>query len=195
MFSLMKKMLVFAATISFICGVFVPFAHAAETKMGYVDLRRAFYEYDKQKKLEEEFKTMSDAGDAKRNKKVEELTKIKDEMELLSADAKAKKQAEGEKLLNELQEFDRTIRQDLMTRKNDMFREVLEDIQKVSEDLGKKGNYDYIVDDRSLLYTNEALALTDQVVAQLNANYKAAQAPVKKEEPNNTEGKKETPKK
>jgi Skp family chaperone for outer membrane proteins len=49
-----------------------------------------------------------------------------------------------------------------------MFREVIADIQKIVDDMGENGGYDYILDSRNIMYAREDSDLTDQVIAELN---------------------------
>ncbi|MFH1394770.1 MAG: OmpH family outer membrane protein [Candidatus Omnitrophota bacterium] len=109
-------------------------------KVGFVDLRKAFYEYDKTKKMESNLSDLTEDTQAKREEMVETITKLREESELLTGGAKEKKEVEIDRQLAELQEFDRKARQEILNKKNDMFKEVVEDIQKVVEDLGKKAS-------------------------------------------------------
>jgi len=145
-----------------------PAAFSQDIKIGYVDLRKAFYEYDKTKTLEEELEALTEDTQDKRTRMIEEITKMRDEAALLSDDAKKKKQRLIDSKLAELQEFDRDARANILNKKNDMFRVVIEDIQDVVEKMGKEGGYDYILDSRQLMYTNENFDLTDQVLKRLN---------------------------
>jgi outer membrane protein len=139
-----------------------------DLKVGYVDLRRAFFEYEKAKELDNELNEFAEATQVKRDAMVQNITKLRDEAELLSEGARQKKQTEMEESIQELQQFDRESRQILMERKDDLFREVIEDIQKVVLDKGTAGGYDYILDSRNIMYAAEKYDLTQEVVSELN---------------------------
>jgi outer membrane protein len=162
-----KSLVVFAASFVMLSFLASP-AYSQSGKMGYVDLRRAFYEYEKTKKMETELNSLTEDRQKERDKMVAKITKLRDKIELLSGEARNKKQTEIDAELVKLQEFDRDTRQELLTKKNDMFREVVEDIQKVVEDLGKKEKYDYVFDSRNIMYAKEEFDLTDKVVKRLN---------------------------
>ncbi len=149
-------------------GLMVPAGFSKDAKIGYVDLRRAFYEYEKTKTLETELTELTESSQADRTKLVEEITKLRDEAELLSGTAREQKQGAIDAKLAELQDFDRKTRQLLLNKKNDMFRQVIDDIQKVVEGIGKKDGYDYVLDSRNIMYANESFDLTDVVLKQLN---------------------------
>ncbi|MFH1665330.1 MAG: OmpH family outer membrane protein [Candidatus Omnitrophota bacterium] len=163
-----KKMGGGLITVLVLAGMIAGKAYAVEAKIGYVDLRKAFYEYTKTKELEKSLNDLTEQKQAQRTEMAQNITKMRGEMELLSGDAKAKKQGEVDTLLVDLQELDRSTRQELLNRKNDMFREVVDDIQKIVEDIGKKKGYDYILDSRNVMYAKEEYDLTAEVITGLN---------------------------
>ncbi|MDD4956981.1 MAG: OmpH family outer membrane protein [Candidatus Omnitrophica bacterium] len=140
----------------------------AEGKIGYVDLRKAFYEYEKANSLDKQLTDLTEKRQNERKTKIDAITKLREEAELLSPEAKSKKQTEIDLKLVQLQEFDREARQELLTKKNDMFKEVITDIQNVVDDFGKKGDYDYILDSRNIMFSKPEFDMTDQVIKQLN---------------------------
>jgi outer membrane protein len=162
----LKTLTVIIAAV-LILGIAAPSAYCAG-KLGYVDLRRAFYEYEKTKTMEQQLNEETETRGSKRTKMIDKITKLRDEAELLSGKAKTSKQAMIDEELSTLQEFDRDTRQSLLNKKNDMFREVIEDIQKVVEDIGAKGGYDYILDSRNIMYAKPDFDLTNEVVERLN---------------------------
>jgi len=162
----MKKIAMFCI----ICFLGVAFmtSSAYALKIGSVDLRRAFYEYEKSKTFDQELTDVTSQRTEERNKKVEEIRKIRDEAELLSEDAKAAKQQELDSQISALNDFDRDTRQELLNKKNDMFKEVISDIQAVVEDIGQKEKYDYIFDARNIMFSKEGFDVTDEVLKRLN---------------------------
>lgn len=170
---LMKKALIAVLIASFVLAG-AAFSYAADGKVGFVDLRKAFYDYGKTKTFETQLNDLTSKREGDRNKMVEEITKMRDEVQMLQGDAKAKKQGEIDNKIAALQEYDKDTRQQLLNKKNDMFKEVIDDIQKVVENIGKTSGYDYILDSRNVMYGKENLDLTNQVVTQLNAAQPAA---------------------
>lgn len=143
-------------------------AFAAEAKIGYVDLRKAFYDYEKTKTFETSLNELTAQREGERAKHVEGITKMRDEAQMLTGDAKTKKQAEIDQKIVALQEYDRDTRQQLLTKKNDMFRQVIDDIQKVVEDIGKAGGFDFVLDSRNIMYGKPEFDLSAQVIEKLN---------------------------
>ena len=164
---MLKRIFVLIAVL-LVIGVMVSPARAQEGKIGYVDLRKAFYEYEKTKTFETELNKITDTRQNERTKKVERISKLRDEMELSSGTARNNKQKQVEEAITALNEFDLDTRQMLLNKKNDMFREVIDDIQKIVEDIGKKGNYDFVLDSRNIMYSQEKFDLTEDVIKRLN---------------------------
>jgi outer membrane protein len=165
---MIRRIFVIFIAVFLVSGILAGTALAAGEKIGYVDLRRAFYEYEKSKTFEKELSDETSKRQAERDKKVKDISKLRDEMELLSGDARKKKQSTIEAKIADLNEYDRTTRQQLLNKKNDMFRQVVDDIQKVVNDMGNKGKYDFILDSRNIMYGKKEFDLTDQVLKQLN---------------------------
>lgn len=165
-----KKISMFLVLSLTVVAVFASIGHCKgeAAKIGYVDLRRAFYEYGKTKDMEGELTKLADEFQNERAEEVKAITKMRDEAELLKDDAKTQRQSEIENKLKELQEFDKKTRQELLDKKNDMFRKVIDDIQGVVERLGKKNDYDYVLDSRNIMYGREVFDLTDEVLGELN---------------------------
>jgi len=179
----MKKFAAVSVAAAVIFSAFLTMApvtvSAKELKIGFVDLKRAFYEYEKAKAMDNELNEFARDSQTKRDTMVQNITKLKDEVELLSADARQKKEKEMDDRIGELQEFDRESRQIILERRDTIFREVLDDMQEVVVEKGKAGGYDYILDSRNIMYADDMYDLTQEVVTELNS--RAASAPAEKE--------------
>ena len=165
---MIKRVLVILVAIFIVTGTLVFSAGAAASKIGYVDLRRAFFEYEKTKSFEGKLNKLTEERQGERTRKVEKISKMRDEMELLSGDARNKKQTLVETEIASLNEFDRSTRQLLLDKRNTMFKEVVDDIQKIVENLGKKGKYDFVFDSRNIMYGKKQFDLTEDVIKVLN---------------------------
>ena len=132
--------------------------------IGYISLTRVFQGYKKveesNSKLDERKKIVKD-----------ELAKMQDlqkNYDSLSDEGKK----EMEKQLREKQD---SIRQETLEVRKDedrVLREILKDIENVSEDLKKKKKLTYIIDDRLVISGPDSMDLTDDLVNLLNERYK-----------------------
>ncbi len=160
-------------------GVFVMslgFTRAGVAKGGnelaYIDLGKIFSEYQKTKDFDEVLEEEKKDKQAKREKMVETIRKIKDELEVVSNKAKEKKQAEMDQKIKELQEFDRETNTELRRKYDSSVREILKEIDSTIKEFGQKEKFDIIFDSRMLLYTNDSLNITDQILKILNERFK-----------------------
>ncbi|MFC1753024.1 OmpH family outer membrane protein [Thermoproteota archaeon] len=72
----------------------------------------------------------------------------------------------------ELQDYQRGAEMELMKDRDERLKEILKDIQDVIAVIAKKEGYDYILNDRVLLYKNESMDISEQILKQLNDNLK-----------------------
>ena len=109
-----------------------------------------------------------------------ELKKLNDEMEkqkmMLSAEAKAEKERDYQQKVKEFQRFAKDAQDELQQQDAQYTRSILEDLFKVVKDLGTKGGYTLILEktESSVLYADDAINLTDEVIAAYNKVYKKA---------------------
>ena len=164
----LKKAGVISIVSLLVLAVSAPAAMCQEMKIGHVDLRRAFYEYEKTQSLEAELTELTEESNEKRNAMIEEITALRDQAEMLEGQKKAEKEQELDAKLTQLQEYDRNTRQELLNKKNEMFRKVIDDIQSIVQEMGEKENYDYVLDSRNIMYAPDKYDLTDKVLEQLN---------------------------
>ena len=144
------------------------FAGAEEVKIAYINLGKTFDEYEKTRNYE---KSLGDKGDKKekdRQKLVDEIKKLKDEIVLLSDKGKKEKQEDIDEKIKELQEFDKETRDELRQERDEMVRDILREIDDVIQDYGKKNGYTAILNDRILVYGDEAIDITQDIIDILN---------------------------
>lgn len=166
----MKKLFLVLVAALFVISGFTQTASAKELKIGYVDMQKVFTEYKKTKeaetKLESEGKTKTD----ERNKMVEAVRRLKDEIELLSDKGKEEKQAQIDKKIKELQDFDIRTRNEIMQEREDVIRQISKDIDKAISDYAAKNKFDMILnkDKRVLLFDTGELDVTAEILKVLN---------------------------
>ncbi len=137
-------------------------------KVGYVDMRKVFFEYKKTKdfnsKLEKEDEKVKKEIDAK----AQEIRKFRDEIELLSDDAKKKKEPELRARIKGLDDFRREKVEEFIRKKDEMFKEIREDIMSVSSKYAAQNGYDVIFDEAIFVYAANKFDITEHVIKQLN---------------------------
>ena len=149
-----------------------PMASAGEIKMGYINLGKTFDEYEKTKESDGALEKKGDKKEKEREKMVDKIKKLKDEITLLSNKGKEEKQPVIDEKIKKLQEFDQEVRNELKEERDEMVRDILREIENVIQDYGKKHGYTTILNDRVLVYGDESIDITQDIIDILNKGYK-----------------------
>ncbi len=191
-----KNILPLLAVSAFGIG-FVPATHAADLKIGTIDMKAVFDNYSKTK--EAEGKINEARNQAKKelderldvfNKAQEEARKINDEANKpeLSEKMKAEKtKALNEKLQSlgtlqrEVQEFQQTRERQLSEQSVRSRNALLEDINKVIADKVKAAGYDLVIDKSGqslnavgvVVFARDSFDFTNDIIAEINKTAKA----------------------
>lgn len=167
----MKKLLIFLVTITslFLSGN-IAFSENQE-KIGYIDLSRAFDEYQKTKDLDKELEKKGDRKQTEREKLVQQIRQMREESELMNSAAKEKKELDIESKIKVLQEYDQDAKNELIKDRDNMLRDILKEMNEVIKEYGQTQGYSLILNDKVLLYGDKKLEITDQVIKILNDRY------------------------
>jgi Skp family chaperone for outer membrane proteins len=147
-------------------------AFAAELKVAYVDVGEVFDNYQKTKDQDLVLKTAGEAKEKERNEMMAKIRSMEDEIALLAADARAAKQEQLIEKKRQLEDFDRTIRQQLAEQRDKVVREIFQEIDVIVQAISAKGGYDMIFNKRVLLAQKKNFDITAQVSAELAKKYK-----------------------
>lgn len=147
---------------------------AAEGKFGMVDLQKILVLSDAGKVAKEQLGAKAAKYDAEKNAKEEELKKLKAELErqnvLLSESARAAKEKDYQQKLKEYQRFLKDAQDDLQTRNDELTNKIGEDIVKLVQEYGKKNGYATIfIKNEAMIYVDDKIDLTDELLKQFNA--------------------------
>lgn len=168
----MKRFLsVFLFTMFLISVSGSAFAQAAG-KVGFVDLSRAFDEYQKTKDFDRTLEKKGDTKQEEREKIVRDIRKMRDELELMNESAREKKEKDVEAKVRILQDFDQEAKAALTKERDDMVRDILKEMNDVIQEYGKSHGYSIILNDRVLLYGDSTQDITDEIIKILNDSYK-----------------------
>jgi Skp family chaperone for outer membrane proteins len=168
-----RKMIAGFLAVLMMLGLSLP-AFAAELKVAYVDVGEVFDNYQKTKDQDLVLKTAGEAKEKERNDMMAKIRSMEDELALLAADARASKQEQLIEKKRQLEDFDRTIRQQLAEQRDKVVREIFQEIDVVVQDFSAKGGYDMIFNKRVLLAQKKNFDITAQVSAELAKKYKKA---------------------
>ena len=147
------------------------FSFAEETralKIAYVDASVIFDNYYKPKEADEKLEKEGNAKNEEREKYVKEINKLKDEAALLNTEARKEKESELNEKMRKLQDFDREAKTVLQRKRNDLLKDIFEEIDEKIIAYGKKNGYDLILDSRVLLFADDSLNVNKDIIKVLN---------------------------
>lgn len=154
-------------------SVAVP-AFAVDQKFAYVDVAEVFDNFQKTKDQDLMLKAAAEAKDKERADMMNAIRSMEDELALLSADARAKKQEILIEKKRQLEDFDRVTRQQLAEQRDKIVREIFVEIDAIVQDMATKGGYDMVFNKRVLLAQKKNFDITAKVSAELAKKYKKA---------------------
>jgi len=164
------KMRIMVLVVLFVCVAAVP-AFAAG-KMAYVDLSQAFDQYEKTHEYDDALSAAQEEKEKDLEQVASEIKGLEDKMSLLSDKEKASKQKELEQKSNKLRQMSQEIALDLRRDRDEKLKEILQDIEKVIQTYAQKNGYDFIFNDRVLLYGAASADVTQDIIEQLNKSVK-----------------------
>nr|MBU1328272.1 OmpH family outer membrane protein [Candidatus Omnitrophota bacterium] len=144
----------------------------SQGKIGYIDLSRSFDEYRKTKDFDKELEAKGDMKQKEREKVVQEIRKMREELELMNKSSREKKETDIEAKIKSLQDFDQEAKLDLTKDRDNMVKDILKEMSDVIKEYGEKNEYSIIVNDRVLLYGDHGMDLTNEIIKILNDKYK-----------------------
>jgi outer membrane protein len=167
----MKRMLMLGMVLVMMAGQ----AWAADTKIGYLDMQQVL--------------NMSEAGKAAKDQLQEKLKKYQDQINLKQADlqklkndlekqgmalnesARAAKEKDYQQKLKDFQRFTKDAEEDLQARDAEFTKKILETLEKIVQEFGKKNGFSMIFDARAagMLYADKTTDLTADILKSLNA--------------------------
>ncbi len=148
--------------------IFQPAVAQEGRRIAYINVSKVFDSYYETKEAEEKLQKEAEKKNGERDKLVDKINKLKDETALLSEEAREKKSVELNREMRALQDFDRETRLSLQRKRDDMMKKIFKKINNAIEGYGRQSDYDIILDDRVLIYANETIDITDEIIEVLN---------------------------
>jgi outer membrane protein len=146
-------------------------AYSQEIKIGYVSFERLFEQYEKTKEKNELLQKKKYDKEVEGQKLVDDINKLRNEIQILSDDAKESKQKEMNEKMRKLRDFTNNSKEELLKERDLIFKDLTKEINKVIDEKGKTDGYTLILDDQILLYKAKANDMTDEIIKILNDRY------------------------
>jgi Skp family chaperone for outer membrane proteins len=163
-----KKFIVAAVLAAFLISSPSAFPEGEGLKMGFADMRKMFYDYKKTKDFNKGLEKEDEKVKKELAKRSEKIKKLRDELGLLSDEAKEKKEPKLREEIKKLDDYRREKIESFVQKKDKMFQEIRDDIMGVASKYAKKNKYDAILDGSVFVYSSEEYDLTDAILKELN---------------------------
>ena len=161
------------ACVVFVFMLFSMTTVSAAEKFGFVDISKAFDSYNKTKDYDKVLEKEQTEKEKERDQKETKLKKLEEKLGLLKEGKKKEsKEKELDKKRQGLYEFMQKASVDLRRTRDEKIKEILLDVQDTIDDYAEKKGFTVIFNDRVLLYANESLDITDEIIKIINKNYK-----------------------
>ena len=150
-------------------------AWAADIKIGYLDMQRTLNTSEAGKAAKAQLQEKLKKYQEQVNVKQEELQKLKTDLEkqgmALTEASRAAKEKDYQQKLKDFQRFTKDAEEDLQARDGEFTKKILETLEKIVQEYGKKHNYSMIFDARNagMLYADTSVDLTEEILKALNA--------------------------
>ena len=176
--------------LAIVFSIMMLMSSCTQVKIAYVDVEEILKEYDGAKKAEEEMQAQSqqisqqlDQMALPLQQKIQEYQQNKNN---LSTAAREKKEAELMQEQQAFQQQQQMAQQQVQAEGQRMFEKINTDIESFLAEYGQANGYTYILGSsmqtKSVLYGEESLNITDEVIDALNVNYES-EAPATEEAP------------
>ncbi len=145
---------------------------AQAQKVGYLDLNKVFDNYEKTKEYDKTLEQDHAVYQKELNDQVAKIEELRGKLAVMKEEEKAKQQEAINQLTTKAREYDQEKRTELMKKRDEKIREILLEVEEVVAAFAKKEGYDFILNDRVLIYGKETMDITDPILSTLNSNYK-----------------------
>lgn len=152
----------------------VPLKASAQTKIAYVDLRKALNETEDGRKAMDRLSKLKENLQTKINQKEQAILKMKEDIEkqqnVLAKEALQKRAQEYYQAITELQQDYTQFQRDLVKQEAEETKAIIEKLRDIVGRMGKSDNYIMIVDISSgaVAWAPAHLDLTDKLIQQYN---------------------------
>jgi outer membrane protein len=146
-------------------------AHAADLKIGYVDLQKALNESTAGKKAKEKFTAEVKRAESEITRKKEELERLGASLEkqgsMLKDDIKAEKEKDFIQMQKDYERKLKDYKDELQIKDAQYTRGILADLVEIIKKYGKENNYTILFErsETVLLYASDSLDITEKIIS------------------------------
>ena len=146
------------------------------TKIGFVDIQRVIAESQAGKRARDRFQAQVKKAEADVLKERQDLERMKAELDkkgpLLKDEERRNLEADLQKRSVTLQRTMADHQQELQAKNNQMMAEILKELEKIVNEVGKAEKFTLILERSQILYSDQAIDITSKVIETYNGRTK-----------------------
>jgi outer membrane protein len=152
-------------------------SHAQERiKIGYIDIQKVISESQAGKRARDRFQAQVKKAESDIMKERQDIERLKAELDkkgpLLKDDERRNIEADLQKRSINLQRSMSDHQQDLQVRNNEMMSEILKELEKIVNEVGKAEKFTLILERSQILYSDQGIDITSKVIDTYNSRAK-----------------------
>jgi outer membrane protein len=152
-------------------------SHAQERiKIGYIDIQKVISESQAGKRARDRFQAQVKKAESDIMKERQDIERLKAELDkkgpLLKDDERRNIEADLQKRSVNLQRSMSDHQQELQVRNNEMMSEILKELEKIVNEVGKAEKFTLILERSQILYSDQGIDITSKVIETYNSRAK-----------------------
>ena len=147
-----------------------------KVRIGYVDIQKVISESQAGKRARERFQTQVKKAEGDILKERQDIERLKTDLDkkgpLLKDEERRNLEADLQKRSVILQRSMSDHQQDLQVKNNEMMSEILKELEKIVNEVGKAEKFTLILERSQILYSDQGIDITSKVIETYNGRTK-----------------------
>lgn len=147
-------------------------ARAQGVKIGFIDIQRIIAESQAGKKAKDRFQVQIKKAEADIQKERQDLEKVRTDLDkkgpLLKEEERRNLESDFQRRSVNLQRSMSDQQQELQRKNNEMMGEILKELEQVVTEVGKSEKFTLILERSQILYSDQAVDITNKVIEVYN---------------------------
>ena len=145
-------------------------------KIGYIDIQKVIAESQAGKRARDRFQAQVKKAEADIVKERQELDRLKSDLDkkgpLLKDEERRNLESDLQKRSVNLQRSMSDYQQDLQAKNNEMMADLLKELEKIVNEVGKAEKFTLILERSQILYSDQGIDITGKVIETYNSRAK-----------------------
>jgi outer membrane protein len=160
----------------FLALALYPAIGSAQVKIGFIDVQRAITESAAGKRAKEKFQSQVKKAEVDLLKEKTELERLKTELDkkgpLLKDDERRNLEGDLQRRYVNYQRSMSDQQQELRQKEGEMTADILKDLEKIVNEVGKAEKFTLILERSQILYSDQGIDITNKVIDVYNSRSK-----------------------